>query len=335
VVPETAIAAISNGFGGACGSLASSAVVVPMDVVSSRLMVLKRSTVSTAAAATDAAARSTGGGSLLPSRSPSGSAPAVPRAHGTAGTCIQRGSGSAAVQMAAHASQSSRSIHNLAVGSSAVLKPLACSRAAVPSAMQIAGGAPQEVCRRAWSLALQARSLHVDSAGVARPLAMNGLSMAQFILKQEGVRGLYRGLGMSLITYTPSSAAWWSAYAWYQACAWHFLYLQGYDIQDHDRAAIAAVQAGSGCLAGLTSGALTTPLDVIKTQIQVAGRCPTTARLTTLELAGRLYKREGLAGFWRGSIPRMLNVALWGTCMVSAYEFLKRACTKDDAGLLQ
>jgi solute carrier family 25 protein 44 len=159
---------------------------------------------------------------------------------------------------------------------------------------------------------------------------MNGISMAQLILKQEGVRGLYRGLGMSLLTYTPSSAAWWSAYGWYQSSAWRLLYLRGYDVRDSDLGTIAAVQAASGCLAGLTSGALMTPLDVIKTQVQVAGRCSTTARLSTLEVVGRLYRREGISGFWRGSIPRMLSVALWGSCMVSAYEFLKRACARDD-----
>ena len=28
----------------------------------------------------------------------------------------------------------------------------------------------------------------------------------------------------------------------------------------------------------------------------------------------------GIKGFMRGVVPRMINTALWGTCMVSAYE---------------
>jgi Mitochondrial carrier protein len=47
---------------------------------------------------------------------------------------------------------------------------------------------------------------------------VGGIGMTRHILRNEGVRGLYRGLGMSLITYTPSSAAWWSFYAVYQVC---------------------------------------------------------------------------------------------------------------------
>ena len=60
--------------------------------------------------------------------------------------------------------------------------------------------------------------------------------------------------------------------------------------------------------------------------VQVAGRAHATAALSTMDVVRRVYRREGLAGFWRGFAPRMANVALWGTCMVTAYEFLKRVC---------
>ena len=40
--------------------------------------------------------------------------------------------------------------------------------------------------------------------------------------------------------------------------------------------------------------------------------------------ASQLYREEGLKGFMRGVIPRMTNVAMWGTCMVTAYEFLSK-----------
>ena len=53
---------------------------------------------------------------------------------------------------------------------------------------------------------------------------------------------------------------------------WYLLWRNGANVSESNTAAIAAVQAGSGCLAGLTSGALTTPLDVIKTQLQARSR---------------------------------------------------------------
>lgn len=43
-------------------------------------------------------------------------------------------------------------------------------------------------------------------------------------------------------------------------------------------------------------------------------------------VAAQLWREEGLWGFARGLQPRIASAALWGTCMVSAYEYLKRIC---------
>ena len=40
------------------------------------------------------------------------------------------------------------------------------------------------------------------------------------ILKADGIRGLYRGFGMSMMTYAPSSAVWWAAYGSSQRLIW-------------------------------------------------------------------------------------------------------------------
>ena len=40
------------------------------------------------------------------------------------------------------------------------------------------------------------------------------------ILLVDGMRGLYRGLGVSVLTYAPSSAAWWASYATAQRLLW-------------------------------------------------------------------------------------------------------------------
>lgn len=42
--------------------------------------------------------------------------------------------------------------------------------------------------------------------------------------------------------------------------------------------------------------------------------------------AGRLIAEDGWRGLWRGIAPRSLSAMLWGTMMVSTYEFLKRTC---------
>lgn len=47
-----------------------------------------------------------------------------------------------------------------------------------------------------------------------------GLDVARKVLKSEGVRGLYRGFGLSVITYSPSSAVWWASYGSSQRFIW-------------------------------------------------------------------------------------------------------------------
>ena len=47
-----------------------------------------------------------------------------------------------------------------------------------------------------------------------------GLDVARKVLKQDGVRGLYRGFGLSVMTYSPSSAVWWASYGSSQRVIW-------------------------------------------------------------------------------------------------------------------
>lgn len=53
-----------------------------------------------------------------------------------------------------------------------------------------------------------------------------GLDVARKILKSEGVRGLYRGFGLSVITYAPSSAVWWASYGSSQRVIWRYSRVQ-------------------------------------------------------------------------------------------------------------
>jgi hypothetical protein len=52
----------------------------------------------------------------------------------------------------------------------------------------------------------------VDTRGRHQPAA-DGLDP-----RVDGVRGLYRGFGLSILTYAPSNALWWSTYAVARRC---------------------------------------------------------------------------------------------------------------------
>eukprot|EP00210_Caulerpa_lentillifera_P006051 g5783.t1 len=178
---------------------------------------------------------------------------------------------------------------------------------------------------------------------------MNGLSMGRMIIQQEGIRGLWKGFFASISTYVPNSAIWWASYGAIQKQIWNSLewwkeqspqqFGCQADIKSQQNLPkinteklasvneVIMVQTSAALLSGMTSALMTTPLDVIKTRTQLQVHTKGTRRLTTVEICQDILKSEGISGFLRGLAPRAANVAMWGTCMVSVYEFLKRVAS--------
>ena len=81
------------------------------------------------------------------------------------------------------------------------------------------------------------------------------------IFKESGPKGFFRGYSISIMTYAPNSALWWSAYSGiFKKTADHGL-IQMFPLP--------LVQATSGMLAGTIASVLTNPLDLIRTRHQV------------------------------------------------------------------
>ncbi|KAL3643861.1 hypothetical protein CASFOL_011793 [Castilleja foliolosa] len=151
-----------------------------------------------------------------------------------------------------------------------------------------------------------------------------GLDVVRKVIKADGIRGLYRGFGLSVITYSPSSAVWWASYGASQRFIWRHL--------DDGIAApsgrnIVLVQAAGGIIAGATASCITTPLDTIKTRLQVMGQ---ENRPSARQVVRNLIAEDGWTGFYRGLGPRFVSMSAWGTSMILAYEYLKRMCSKDE-----
>ena len=49
---------------------------------------------------------------------------------------------------------------------------------------------------------------------------VNGVDMFRKIVRNDGVRGLYRGFGISILTHAPSNAVWWASYSVAQRLVW-------------------------------------------------------------------------------------------------------------------
>ena len=40
-----------------------------------------------------------------------------------------------------------------------------------------------------------------------------------------------------------------------------------------------------------------------------------------------LVRSDGLRGLYRGAVPRVMHLTLWGGCVITLYEALKRRCS--------
>ncbi|XP_060192000.1 uncharacterized protein LOC132621676 [Lycium barbarum] len=143
-----------------------------------------------------------------------------------------------------------------------------------------------------------------------------GLDVARKVLKSESIRLLYRGFSLSVLTYSPSSAVWWASYGSSQRFIWSRLLDNGTEHggPSPSQRKIVAVQAAGGIIAGATASCITTPLDTIKTRLQVMRH---DKRPTARQVVKQLIVEDGWTGFYRGLGPRFVSVV---TSMILAYE---------------
>uniref|UniRef100_A0ACD5XSE4 Uncharacterized protein n=1 Tax=Avena sativa TaxID=4498 RepID=A0ACD5XSE4_AVESA len=168
-----------------------------------------------------------------------------------------------------------------------------------------------------------------------------GLDAFRKIVACDGLRGLYRGFGMSILTYAPSNAVWWATYSLSQKTIWSgvgcYLCQYGVGVQEIDDGdgdtlfqpsckTLMVVQGASAAMAGGASALVTMPLDTIKTRMQVMdghGEPITIGRTVR-----RLIKEGGWGACYRGLGPRWASMSLSATTMITTYEFLKRLSAK-------
>lgn len=185
-IPPAALAGIASGVGGAAGSLSTQAVVVPIDVVSQRLMV--QGTALSAQYSSSNAGSSSASTSTSTTTSSSSPASSSPSQHNVRPTT----SASAAVQQQPAACSSSGQ-HREYSSMSRCHNRGSSSSSSVPTRIHAAAAAvTQPHAQRGLATAA--------AGGLPR---MSGLQMARLIVQQEGIGGLYRGFWPSVATFVP------------------------------------------------------------------------------------------------------------------------------------
>lgn len=169
-----------------------------------------------------------------------------------------------------------------------------------------------------------------------------GVDAFRKILGTDGPRGLYRGFGISILTYAPSNAVWWASYSVAQRLVWGGIGCycckkeesgcgeNGVSTYKPDSKAVMAVQGVSAAMAGGFSALITMPLDTIKTRLQVLDVDENGRKGTTFGQTLRNLVREGgWMACYRGLGPRCASMSMSATTMITTYEFLKRLSAKN------
>lgn len=179
----------------------------------------------------------------------------------------------------------------------------------------------------------------IKNASLSGSKYYGGIDAFRKIIHKDGIRGLYRGFGISILTYAPSNAVWWASYSMAHRAIWdrvgcHLKKENGNGFRP-DSKGVVAVQAASAVMASGFSALVTMPLDTIKTRLQVLDGegCNGSVRKTI----GNLIKEGGLSACYRGLGPRWVSMSFSATTMITTYEYLKKLSTKnqDSCGSLQ
>eukprot|EP00066_Takifugu_rubripes_P009079 XP_003975727.1 PREDICTED: solute carrier family 25 member 36 [Takifugu rubripes] len=129
----------------------------------------------------------------------------------------------------------------------------------------------------------------VNGAGVARVAPPGPVHCLKLILQREGPRSLFRGLGPNLVGVAPSRAIYFAAYSKAKEK------LNG--VLEPDSTQVHMLSAG---MAGFTAITATNPIWLIKTRLQLETRSRGERRMNAIECVGRVYRMDGLRGFYRG-----------------------------------
>ncbi|MFS7997592.1 putative mitochondrial carrier domain superfamily [Helianthus anomalus] len=154
-----------------------------------------------------------------------------------------------------------------------------------------------------------------------------GIDAFKRIVQRDGVRGLYKGFGISVLTYAPSNAVWWASYSMAYRSIWGGVSSHG--LKKENSMAVVAVQGLSATIASGFSALVTMPLDTIKTRVQVLEGGEGTRKASVAQTIRNLVKEGGLSACYRGLGARWASMAISATTMITTYESVKKMSTKN------
>ncbi|KAG9098443.1 S-adenosylmethionine transporter [Ceratobasidium sp. UAMH 11750] len=131
------------------------------------------------------------------------------------------------------------------------------------------------------------------------------------VANAEGVRGLYRGFGPTIMREIPFTSLQFPMYEFFKVRLAKALERS---IGPHEAAVC-------GSVAGGIAAAVTTPLDVLKTRVMLDMKDAPERRISPAKRFTQIYRTEGTGALFSGVVPRTLWISAGGAVFLGVWEW--------------
>jgi len=161
------------------------------------------------------------------------------------------------------------------------------------------------------------------------------------------MRGMFVGFSASMMTHIPCSALSWPVYEYSRKLLYRHVYwpwlerTRGARSGETHHEGSHFVNLAAGTVAGVCTGVLLTPFDVVRVRQQAqghhvdvsgsydGGRARTEAYSSVWRSMRTIVLHHGTAGLWRGVVPRVISVAPSAALSYVCYEYIKNLARRE------
>ncbi|KAI8898778.1 mitochondrial carrier domain-containing protein [Globomyces pollinis-pini] len=202
--------------------------------------------------------------------------------------------------------------------------------------------AVNDLAREYWAKQLSVHPDHLPiqygmlagaTAGICQVIATNPMEIVKIqlqvsnnrkintteLIKSMGIKGLYRGTTATLARDVPFSIIFFSFVSMFKDLGTE---------KGQTKPKFSTI-FGSGVLAGAIAAAVVTPMDVVKTKLQVLPTDGVSLYSGQLDCYRSILVKDGISGLFKGVVPRVLIVSPLFAITVLIYEFQQRLFQSD------
>lgn len=153
-----------------------------------------------------------------------------------------------------------------------------------------------------------------DTVKVRMQMLQSGLfSTLRNMIREEGLRSLFKGIGSPMCSVPFQHASYFGAYELGKA-------LQGLK---HDSKLTLQQNLIAGGFSGIPACLIITPVELVKCKLQMDGVGTRANSISAWKLARNIFKSEGIAGLYKGNLITLMREIPAGASFFASYELFK------------